>query len=115
MIELKEFPGYFVTEDGQIFSQRTGSFLKGDSGSKTSPYLGVLLRRDGKTIRRNRHRLVAMTHIPNPCGYKEVNHKDGNKKNNAVQNLEWCDRSANMKHAYATGNWGNQHTGRKFV
>jgi HNH endonuclease len=115
MIELKEFPDYFVTEDGEVFSQKTGAFLKGDSGSKTSPYLGVLLRRDGKTIRRNRHRLVAMAHLPNPHGFSEVNHKDGNKHNNVASNLEWCDRSSNMKHAYATGNWGNQYTKKEVV
>ena len=111
MIELKEFPGYFVTEDGQVFSKRTGTFLKGDN----SEYPGVLLRRDGKTFRRNRHRLVAMTHVcnPDPDRLKEVNHKDGNKHNNHATNLEWCDRSGNMKHAVATGNWGNQWTGAK--
>lgn len=49
------------------------------------------------------HRLVALLFVPNPYFYKEINHKDGNKKNNCADNLEWCTRSENMKHAFATG------------
>lgn len=49
------------------------------------------------------HRLVALLFVPNPYFYKEINHKDGNKQNNYYENLEWCTRSENMKHAFATG------------
>jgi len=49
------------------------------------------------------HRLVAQTFIPNPLNLPEVNHIDGNKLNNCVDNLEWCTRSNNVKHAYNTG------------
>ena len=44
------------------------------------------------------HRLVARAFIPNPNNLKEVNHIDGNKQNNDVSNLEWCDRSDNLRH-----------------
>ena len=44
------------------------------------------------------HRMVAETFIPNPKEYKEVNHKNGVKTDNRVQNLEWCDRQYNIDH-----------------
>ena len=49
------------------------------------------------------HRLVAQAFIPNPNGLAEVNHKDGNKSNNSVENLEWVTSSENKKHAYNIG------------
>lgn len=49
------------------------------------------------------HRLMAETFIPNPDRLPVVNHKDGNKLNWKVSNLEWCDQSTNVRHAYRTG------------
>lgn len=49
------------------------------------------------------HRLLAEAVIPNPHNLPEVNHKDGNKLNNSISNLEWCDKLHNMRHAFKTG------------
>jgi hypothetical protein len=49
------------------------------------------------------HRLVAMMFIPNENNLTQVNHKDGNKLNNCVSNLEWISNTENMRHAYRTG------------
>lgn len=59
-------------------------------------YLQVSLSKDGKKTKRYVHDLVAEAFIPNPNNLKEVNHKDYNKANNRVTNLEWCTHQENM-------------------
>lgn len=49
------------------------------------------------------HRLVALAFIPNPLNLPQVNHKDCNKQNNSIDNLEWCNNSYNQLHAYKNG------------
>jgi hypothetical protein len=62
-------------------------------------YLYVIISKKTALV----HRLVAEAWIPNPDNLDFVNHKDGDKKNNNVDNLEWCSRSYNLQHAYDTG------------
>lgn len=66
-------------------------------------YLMAHLSKRGKTKTFKIHRLVASAFIPNPDNLPQVNHKDGDKLNNCVDNLEWCTCSYNVKHAYDTG------------
>lgn len=74
---------------------------KGRSNSDTK-YLIVNLRKDGYNKIFLVHRLVAESFIDNPNNLPTINHKDGNKENNCVENLEWCSYSDNNKHALDT-------------
>ena len=66
-------------------------------------YETVCLCKNGIRHNRRLNRLVAIAFIPNPENKPEVNHKDGNKRNNTVSNLEWCTASENQRHARSTG------------
>lgn len=68
-------------------------------------YVITSLSIDSKTSTQYIHRLVCLNYINNPdtINFKEVNHKNGNKKDNRMCNLEWSDRSNNIKHGYDTG------------
>ena len=63
-------------------------------------YKEVALSKEGKTKTYLLHRLIALHFIPNPNKYKCVNHKNGVKADNRLDNLEWCNTSHNTKHAY---------------
>jgi hypothetical protein len=78
-----------------------GKVLKQGTSHKGYPI--VYLSKDGKQKTITVHRLVAEAFIENPLSLPQVNHKDGCKTNNYVNNLEWCDNSYNQKHAYANG------------
>jgi hypothetical protein len=104
---------YAVSSNGRIKSyDRLVTELNGKTRThkgrlvtlkKTGRYHGVSLFLHGVGQRYYAHRLVAEAFIPNPDGRPEVNHKDGNKFNNCVLNLEWATRSENAKHAFAMG------------
>lgn len=66
-------------------------------------YEAVQLTKDSKPYTFKVHRLVARAFLHNPDNLPEVNHRDGNKTNNTVSNLEWCTRSHNIKHAFERG------------
>ena len=71
--------------------------------SSTNGYVYVLLCGKGKCKNVRLHKLVAEAFIPNPEHKEQVNHIDGDKTNNKVENLEWCNNAENIKHAYRTG------------
>ena len=85
---------YAINTLGRIYSAVSNRWL---SKTRTnSVYLQCRL--DNKTFRI--HRLVALTFIPNPLNLPEVNHKDENKHNNDVSNLEWVTSAENMQHSH---------------
>lgn len=68
--------------------------------TQASGYNYVILQIDKKNVNFRLHRLVAMAFVPNPNGYKEINHKDGNKANNEAANLQWCTRAYNCSYSF---------------
>ena len=93
---------YKVDENGNVFSVRNNKLLKRMMFPSGYEYVH-LCNGKGKTKLFRVHRLVAETFIPNPNNLPEVNHKDGDKLNNNVKNLEWCTNLENMRHSVETG------------
>ena len=99
--DIEGFEGYQISNYGRVKSLKFGKekILKG--GKDTNGYLLVGLWKDGKLVRKLVHRLVAEAFLSNPQNLPEVNHKDEDKANNCVENLEWCGRKYNVN--YGTG------------
>lgn len=102
---MRDIPGYenlyAVTNDGQVYKKKTGRLTKG-SINKYGYYV-TSLTKDGISKNYLVHRLVAMAWLPNPDNLPQVNHKDENKENNCVDNLEWCSAEYNTN--YGTRNF----------
>lgn len=103
MIACADVPGYEglyqITTNGELYSKATNKRRKTEVSR--NGYERVCLWRDGKAKHYSIHRIVALAFIPNPDNLDMINHIDGNKLNNTVTNLEWCNASQNMRHAYA--------------
>lgn len=91
--DIENFEGlYQISSIGRI---------KGRGGKILSPfvnernYLKIGLSKNGEKKNYFVHKLVAEAYVPNPNNYPEVDHIDGNKQNNAVENLRWVDHSTN--------------------
>ena len=101
MKDIKGYEGlYAVTSCGKVWSYKSKMFLK--PWVSRNGYFMVNLHKDKKIKHCYIHRLVAMAYLPNPENLPQVNHKDENKTNNCLQNLEWCDASYNIN--YGTHN-----------
>ena len=93
---------YYITEDGKCYNQKTGKYLKGQENIKNGYFSYNITLPNGSKKRLYAHRLVAQAFIPNPENKTEVNHIDGNKLNNYIDNLEWVTSKENQQHAIAT-------------
>jgi hypothetical protein len=104
---------YEVSSLGRVRNRETGRFL---SLSDHSGYLACGLSIDGKTPSFPVHRLVAKSFIPNQEKKDQINHKDKNKHNNSVSNLEWCTNEENSIHRSAgVAQTSNQNLKTKMV
>ena len=91
--------GYYISPLGHLYSTSGRKLTRIKPGVKPGGYEFACVAGSYKMI----HRLVALSFIPNPQNLPEVNHKDGNKRNNASTNLEWMTRSQNTRHAFDAG------------
>ena len=94
--QIKNFINYLIDENGEIYNIITKKFLKGSIGENGYKY--YRLSKDGQKTMLYAHRLVAETFLENPNQLPVVNHKDGNKLNNNINNLEWVSYSDNTCH-----------------
>lgn len=100
--EINGFPSYYVSDNGSVINRHTGRILR--SSPDTSGYETVHLTENGRGYTKRVHRLVAEAFLeqPNDREY-QVNHKNGDKTDNRLLNLEYVSPSDNMHHAYANG------------
>ena len=99
--DIAEFTGlYQVSDHGNVKSLIGEDKIILKPSINPGGYYNVVLK--GRKTRRI-HRLVALAFIPNPNNLPEVNHKDGIKTNNKLNNLEWTTSSKNQKHSYRLG------------
>lgn len=100
------YEGYWISNTGDVYSERRGIILS--PRWDKDGYREVTLMKGKKTISCTVHRLVADAWLPNPKNLPFVNHKNGNRDDNRVENLEWISISENnMKE--------NQNNGRTYV
>lgn len=95
--EIENFPNYFIEDNGKIWSEKTKQYLNPSINENGYAYI-TLRDNNKKSTLFLIHRLVGLYFLPNPNNFSEINHKDENKLNNNINNLEWCDRQYNINY-----------------
>ena len=100
-----KYEGYFINAKGDVFSIYKNKIISQTISKKG--YLRVSIKINGKWNTYITHRLLAETFIPNPNNLPQVNHKNGIKKDNSLENLEWISCKDNIRHAINNGLFNN--------
>ncbi len=123
VFDIPEHPGYGITEDFKIiryaYVDTRGRNRKEFevAVNYNAEYAQLDIQKGYSRGTAKLHRLIALTFLPNPDNLPQVNHKDGNKFNNSLDNLEWVSASENVIHSYKKGlasNKGQKHPRAKF-
>lgn len=123
-LAIKDFPDYYICDNGDVYSRKRGRFQKlVPIKNPKNGYMAINVCAKGQRRFLTIHRLVAQAFIPNPDNKCDVNHKNGNKSDNCVENLEWNTRSENMKHSFNVlkqkptwlGKFGDKHPNSKII
>lgn len=101
---IKDYPHLFISRTGKVWTTTYNRYLRPHLTNRG--YLRVSLSKDKTVKRASVHRLVAEAFIPNPENLTDVDHIDGNKLNNNVENLQWINRAGNIRKAGDTRNKG---------
>lgn len=99
--KIKNYNNYYIYDNGDVLNTATNKILKGSISEHGYKY--YRLSKDNIKQAFYAHRLVAEYFLDNPFNLPVVNHKDGNKLNNNVNNLEWVSQSENVTHAHTNG------------
>ena len=112
--KITKYKNIYIGDDYNIYKlQKNGVYHKLCQWVDNTGYYQIAFRVDGKKKYIRVHRLLAETLISNPNSLSQVNHKDGNKLNNDIQNLEWISNSDNTKHAYESGLYNSNKRSHK--
>lgn len=112
--QIKDYPNYYITEFGDVFSNRLRGWEKEPRLRKLTPknpgnpdkYYTVILCNDSGQVTKSIHRLVAEYFVPGWFDGAVVNHIDGNNRNNVASNLEWTTAKDNVHKSYKTSGIG---------
>lgn len=101
--DIEGFENYQISTLGRVWSKSRHKIMSVGNHKSNSGYIQVMLYKDGKYHWKYIHRMVAKAFLENPTILRTVNHKDGNKLNNKVDNLEWASDEQQQRHAFLIG------------
>lgn len=120
-LTIKDYDNYLISSTGRIYNKKLQRELK-PCKHKSTGYLTICLSKNGKYRVFLLHRLVAQTFLSNPFIKPQVNHKNSNKLDNSVDNLEWVTAKENNQHSVIYGNgskgaqvWSAKLSDRKVI